>query len=30
MHEVPIVKDIVKNLEEHYGDRFKEISKVKV
>ncbi|MDY3521857.1 hydrogenase maturation nickel metallochaperone HypA [Riemerella anatipestifer] len=30
MHEVPIVKDIVRNLEEHYGDRFKEISKVKV
>lgn len=30
MHEVPIVRDIVKNLEVNYGDRLEEISKVKI
>lgn len=30
MHEVAIVRDIVNNLETHYQDRFKEISKVKI
>lgn len=30
MHEISIVRDIISNLEEHYQDRFQEISKVKI
>lgn len=30
MHEVSIVRDIIHNLEEHYGNRFSEISSVKI
>lgn len=30
MHEVPIVKDIFRTLEEHYGDKLDRITKVQV
>ncbi|MDO4224288.1 MAG: hydrogenase maturation nickel metallochaperone HypA [Bergeyella zoohelcum] len=30
MHELSIVRDIITNLEDHYKERFSEISKVKI